>query len=77
MILYHRFSLEGTSLPKQPTFTVWTLVDGEYDLQQFRDQDRALSPTLPELQVIIDKSSAQGNQTGAALPLPQGSRFSS
>ncbi len=39
--------------PKQPTFTVCTLVDGEYELQQFRDSDRILSPTFPELQLTV------------------------
>lgn len=30
--------------PKQPTFTVCTLVDGEYELAQFRGADRIISP---------------------------------
>jgi Uma2 family endonuclease len=37
--------------PKQPTLTVCTLVDGEYELQQFRGDDRILSPTFPNLQL--------------------------
>ena len=41
--------------PKQPTFTICSLVDGEYDLQQFRGCDRLLSPTFPELQLTIDQ----------------------
>ena len=40
---------------KQPTFTVCTLVDGEYELQQFRGTDRILSPTFPDLQLTVDK----------------------
>ena len=39
--------------PKQPTFTVCTLVDGEYELQQFRGSDLILSPTFPELQLTV------------------------
>lgn len=35
--------------PKQPTLFVCSLVDGEYDMQAFRDHDRILSPTFPEL----------------------------
>jgi len=36
--------------PKQPTLTVCTLVEGEYELQQFRGSDRLLSPTFPNLE---------------------------
>ena len=41
--------------PKQPTFTVCTLVDGEYELQQFRGGDRIDSPTFPNLQLSVDQ----------------------
>jgi len=34
---------------KQPTLTVCTLVDGEYELQQFRGSDRLISPIFPGL----------------------------
>lgn len=34
---------------KQPTLTICTLIDGEYELQQFRGRDRLLSPTFPNL----------------------------
>ena len=37
--------------PKTPTISVYQLVDGEYQLQQFRAQDRIQSPTFPELQL--------------------------
>ncbi|WP_204140103.1 Uma2 family endonuclease [Halomicronema sp. CCY15110] len=37
--------------PKQPTLTVCTLVDGEYELSQFRGSDRILSITFPTLQL--------------------------
>jgi Uma2 family endonuclease len=40
---------------KQPTFTVCTLVDGEYELQQFRSNDLIISPTLPDLQLTVDQ----------------------
>lgn len=41
--------------PKQPTFTVCTMVDGEYELQQFRGSDRLISPILPKLQLVVDE----------------------
>lgn len=33
--------------PKQPTFTLCNLVEGEYELQQFRGDAPIISPTLP------------------------------
>ena len=39
--------------PKQPTITICNLVDGEYDLQQLRRDDRIQSPTFPELQLTV------------------------
>ena len=41
--------------PKQPTFTVCTLVDGEYEMQQFRGSDRILSVTFPGLPLTVDQ----------------------
>jgi Uma2 family endonuclease len=41
--------------PKQPTFSVCTLVDGEYEMQQFRSNDRILSPTFPDLQLTAEQ----------------------
>lgn len=35
--------------PKQPTLFVCSLVEGEYEMQAFRENDRILSPTFPEL----------------------------
>lgn len=46
--------------PKQPTFTVCQLVDGEYQLQQFRAGDRLLSPTFPDLALTVDQVFAAG-----------------
>jgi Uma2 family endonuclease len=40
---------------KQPTFTVCTLVDEEYELQQFRRNDLIISPTFPDLQLTVDQ----------------------
>jgi Uma2 family endonuclease len=41
--------------PKQPTFTVCTIVDGEYELQQFRGNDCIISPTFPELRLAVNQ----------------------
>lgn len=41
--------------PKQPTFTVCTLVEGEYEIQQFRGGDRIISPTLPEFSLTVNQ----------------------
>ncbi|MEH2144385.1 Uma2 family endonuclease [Nostoc sp.] len=35
--------------PKQPTISVCNLVDGEYQISKFRDRDRIVSQTFPEL----------------------------
>ncbi|MEA5568859.1 Uma2 family endonuclease [Anabaena sp. UHCC 0399] len=37
--------------PKQPTISIYTLVEGEYQVNQFRDQDFLISPTFPELKL--------------------------
>lgn len=42
--------------PKQPTFTVCSLVEGEYELQQFRDGDAIASPLFPELKLTVDQA---------------------
>ncbi len=41
--------------PKKPTFTVCCLVEGEYEMQQFRGRDRIFSPTFSELQLTVDR----------------------
>jgi Uma2 family endonuclease len=35
--------------PKQPTISVCTLVDGEYQVSKFQNSDRLISQTFPEL----------------------------
>jgi Uma2 family endonuclease len=40
--------------PKQPTISVYYLVDGEYDLHQFRSNEMIKSPTFPDLELSID-----------------------
>ncbi|NEQ98228.1 MAG: Uma2 family endonuclease [Cyanothece sp. SIO2G6] len=41
--------------PKQPTFSICRLVDGEYEIQQFRGSDRIRSSTFPKLQLTVDQ----------------------
>jgi Uma2 family endonuclease len=41
--------------PKQPAFTVCQLLDGEYELQQFRSGDCLVSPTFPGLSLTVDR----------------------
>jgi Uma2 family endonuclease len=37
--------------PKQPTISIWRLVEGEYDVQYFRADQLLQSPTFPELEL--------------------------
>jgi Uma2 family endonuclease len=41
--------------PKQPTFTVCTLVEGEYELQQFQGDNAIISTTFPELGLTVNQ----------------------
>lgn len=41
--------------PKQPTVSVYTLVEGEYQITQFRENDRIESLTFPELDLTAEK----------------------
>jgi len=46
--------------PKQPTFTVYQLVDGEYQLHQFRGDDLIQSPTFKSLNLTANQVFAAG-----------------
>ncbi|MBW4540840.1 MAG: Uma2 family endonuclease [Myxacorys chilensis ATA2-1-KO14] len=54
--------------PKQPTLSVCELIDGEYEIRQFRGSDpsgiceaaRIISPTLPDLQLTAEQVFAAG-----------------
>ena len=46
--------------PKQPTFSVYQLADGEYQGQQFQGSDRIISPTFPELNLTAEQVFAAG-----------------
>lgn len=41
--------------PKQPTISIYTLVEGEYQISQFQGGIRILSPTLPELNLTAEE----------------------
>ena len=47
--------------PKQPTFSVYQLVDGEYQVKQFRGGDSIESPTFLELKLTAQQVFATGN----------------
>ena len=46
--------------PKQPTFSVYQLVDGEYQVKLFRNCDRIESPIFPELSLTPEQVFAKG-----------------
>ncbi|MBW4513380.1 MAG: Uma2 family endonuclease [Scytonematopsis contorta HA4267-MV1] len=41
--------------PKQPTFSIYKLIDGEYQVTQFRGSDKIQSPTFPELNLTVEQ----------------------
>lgn len=41
--------------PKQPTFSVCHLVNGRYEVKQFRNSERIESPTFPELNLTVNE----------------------
>ncbi|NJM49349.1 MAG: Uma2 family endonuclease [Alkalinema sp. RU_4_3] len=47
--------------PKQPTFSVYQLVDGEYMVRLFRQGERIVSPMFPEIELTIDRILAAAN----------------
>lgn len=53
--------------PKQPTFSVYTLVDGEYDVRRFHAGDRIISPAFSAIGLVTDDVFAAGetDPTGA------------
>ncbi|MCC5616589.1 Uma2 family endonuclease [Nostoc sp. CHAB 5836] len=41
--------------PKQPTISIYQLIEGEYQVKQFRGNDRIQSPALPELNLTAEQ----------------------
>ncbi|MEG4939171.1 Uma2 family endonuclease [Microcoleus sp. F4-D5] len=48
--------------PKQPTFSVYQLVDGEYQVNQFRGSDRVVSPTFGQLNLTVKQIFSAGRE---------------
>jgi Uma2 family endonuclease len=46
--------------PKQPAFSVYSLIDGEYEVQRFRMGERIVSSTFPDLALTVDQVFAAG-----------------
>lgn len=46
--------------PKQPTLSVYELVEGEYEGQQFRGSDRIVSPAFPNLTLTAEQAFTAG-----------------
>ncbi|MHC5825410.1 MAG: Uma2 family endonuclease, partial [Nostoc sp.] len=38
-----------------PTISIYQLIDGEYQVTQFRSSDRIVSPTFPELNLTAEQ----------------------
>ncbi|MDZ8064140.1 MAG: Uma2 family endonuclease [Nostoc sp. DedQUE08] len=41
--------------PKQPTVSLFTLIEGEYQVSQFQGSDRIISPLFPELNLTAEQ----------------------
>jgi Uma2 family endonuclease len=41
--------------PKKPTISIYSLVEGEYQVSQFKDDDKIISPTFPELNLTANQ----------------------
>ncbi|QYX31812.1 Uma2 family endonuclease [Sphaerospermopsis torques-reginae] len=41
--------------PKQPTISIYQLIEGEYQVSQFRNDDLIISPTFPELNLTANQ----------------------
>ncbi|MEH1837136.1 MAG: Uma2 family endonuclease [Nostoc sp.] len=44
-----------TGNPKQPTISIYQLIDGEYQVTQFRGSANIVSPTFPELNLTAEQ----------------------
>ncbi|MGK7905557.1 MAG: Uma2 family endonuclease, partial [Hormoscilla sp.] len=47
--------------PKQPTISVYTLVDGEYEVSKFREDNLIESPAFSELNLTAEHIFSAGN----------------
>lgn len=44
-----------TGSPKQPTISVYRLVEGNYEVERFQGDDRIISPTFPDLELTVNQ----------------------
>jgi len=49
--------------PKQPTISIYHLVEGEYQVSQFRNDDRIESPTFPDLSLTVQQIFQVGEES--------------
>ena len=49
--------------PKQPTFSVYQLIDGEYQVSLFWGSDRVVSPTFGQLNLSVQQIFSAGRDT--------------
>lgn len=47
--------------PKQPTISIHLLIDGEYQVTQFRNDENIISPTFPDLNLTAQQIFQAGN----------------
>ena len=47
--------------PKQPTISISQLIDNEYQVNLFRDNERIVSPSFPELNLTANQIFEAGN----------------
>ncbi len=65
-IVEHYLGLGGRRFignPKQPTISIYQLVESEYQVSQFRKGDRIISPTFPELNLTVQEILDAGLQS--------------
>ncbi len=48
--------------PKQPTLSICTLINGEYEIQQFRGNQSLISPTFPDLKLTAEQVLRAGRE---------------
>jgi Uma2 family endonuclease len=50
--------------PKQPTISIYELIDGEYQVSRFRSDERIVSPSFPELNLTVEQIFQAGSILG-------------
>nr|MCM0591914.1 Uma2 family endonuclease [Gloeotrichia echinulata DEX184] len=49
-----------TGNPKKPTLSIYQLIDEEYQVTQFRGDERIISPTFPQLSLTANQIFSAG-----------------